>query len=347
MNTKNLTIMDIAKTAGVSKTTVSRYLNGKYEYMSAETRERIRTVIELTDYHPNRIAQSLKSQKSLLIALVIADIESPFSSALIKSIGNALLPFGYNIIVANSDNQYENEQRNIQSLLDQQVDGLIVNTVRAFNPELIRLANNGFPVVLLDRFVNDYKFDIAYLDNHKPISDIVRHLKEEGFSDLHLFTQECEDVSPRQQRKEAFQKCLTEYGVLNPQENIHVLKMENKEPVCDAIQSILQKAVSSAPPAILCTNGMSLVYTMSAVRSLQLSLPTDLGICGFDDWGWTANANLTGMIDVGLTTLTPSVHHLGEVTAKLLLDRLNDPKSAKQEISIPAPLIIRNSTKLR
>ena len=152
---KNLTIVDIAKSAGVSKTTVSRYLNGQYEYMSEQTRERIKKVIEVSGYQPNKLAQSLKNQKSMLVGFVVADIESPFTSAAIKSVGDAMLGTGYNLVTANSDNSYERELENIQSLIGQQVDGLIVNTVTSSTPRLIGLANGGLPVVLLDRFGRD------------------------------------------------------------------------------------------------------------------------------------------------------------------------------------------------
>ena len=105
-----VTIKDIANMAGVSKTTVSRYINGKYEYMSEETRQRIKKIIKKVDYFPLTSAQSLKSNRTGLIGLLIADIGNPFSTALLTSITDTLHSDGYNVLVANSNNSPELEE---------------------------------------------------------------------------------------------------------------------------------------------------------------------------------------------------------------------------------------------
>lgn len=114
---KRTTILDIARAAGVSKTTVSRYLNGKYEYMSSQTRERIQTVISLSNYRPNNIARSLKNQRSMLIGVAIADIQNPFSASLIRGIGDILMPQDYVPVFMNSENSLSREQESIESLV--------------------------------------------------------------------------------------------------------------------------------------------------------------------------------------------------------------------------------------
>ena len=97
-----MTIDKVAKLCGVSKTTISRFLNGKYENMSAETREHIRRVIAEVDYHPNRSAQQLKASRSMLIGCVIGDISSPFSALLLKGITTVCEEAGYQVLFADS-----------------------------------------------------------------------------------------------------------------------------------------------------------------------------------------------------------------------------------------------------
>lgn len=348
MATKNLTITDIARMAGVSKTTVSRYLNGKYEYMSEPTRERISAVIDLVGYQPNNIARSLKSQKSMLVGLVIADIESPFSSAAIKSVGDAMLGTGYNIITANCDNSFQKEQDYIQSLMSQQVDGLIVNTTSMNNPLLISLANSGVPIVLLDRFVKDYKFDIAFIANREPILSAIDHLLEMGYSRVALFTESYEHISPRNIRREVFVEKLNAMGISQSEHYVHVVDNSRQQSVCDSIQSLLDKCKGeSTPPAIIASNGVTLMHLAKAIESMGLTMPQDIGLCGYDDWGWASELGWAGMINVGLTTVAPSIHALGKLTAKALLRRMENPESEKQEIAVEAPLHIRQSTMLR
>ena len=96
-----VTITDIAAAAGVSKTTVSRYINGQEHLMSEKTRNRLKTVIELLDYHPSDIARSLKSKKTNMIGVVISDITSPFFSAVIVGIGNVLARNHYTPLFVN------------------------------------------------------------------------------------------------------------------------------------------------------------------------------------------------------------------------------------------------------
>ena len=117
-----VTIKDIANMAGVSKTTVSRYINGKYEYMSEETRQRIKKIIKKVDYFPLTSAQSLKSNRTGLIGLLIADIGNPFSTALLTSITDTLHSDGYNVLVANSNNSPELEEEYLKSFVSRGVD---------------------------------------------------------------------------------------------------------------------------------------------------------------------------------------------------------------------------------
>lgn len=344
---KTITISDIAKTAGVSKTTVSRYLNGKYEYMSKDTYNRIKAVIEMTNYQPNNIARSLKSQKSMLVGLVIADIESPFSSAAVKSVGNAMLGTKYNIITANCDNSFEREKDYINSLLRQQVDGLIVNTTSANNPFLINLANGGLPIVLLDRYVNNYKFDIAYYANREPVFKAIDHLASEGYSKIGFFTQPYEDISPRYLRWSAYKERMQQLNESNPQQYVYVVDNDNLESIKASVKRLLESCKNeAAPPAIVTTNGVTLMHIVKAVRSLGLKMPTDIGVCGYDDWGWATQLGWAEMTDVGITTITPSTVELGEITAKMLLSRMNGSTEPRQEIEVPARLIIRDSTRL-
>lgn len=342
---KNLTITDIARTAGVSKTTVSRYLNGKYEYMSPETRERIRNVIDLTGYHPNSIARSLKSQKSMLIGLIIADIESPFSSAAVKSIGDALRTTGYNIITANCDNSYQREKEYLRSLMNQQVDGLIVNTTTRHNSTLISLANDGMPIVLIDRFINDYTLDIAYFQNRRPMFEVMEHLHAQGYGRIALFVQPYEEISPRGLRRDAFVERMAAFGVDDPQKQVFVVDLSDRQSVRQQVKALCEiSAGDAAPPAIIATNGVTLMHVAQAVLSLGLSMPHEIGLAGYDDWGWASELGWAGMIGVGLTALTPSVHELGALTASMLLDRMRGQNVPKRVCGVEAPMIVRGST---
>ncbi len=342
----SLTISDIAKSAGVSKTTVSRFLNGKYEYMSQSTRERIESIIRMADYRPNTLARSLKSSKSMLAGLVIADIESPFSAAVIKGAGDTLRGAGYSMIIVNSDNSIEKEQKYIRSLLSQGVDGLMVNTANTSNPFLIDLANQGLPVVLTDRCVHDYNFDIVSIENKESIITALRHLMEMGYKKTALFTQPADLISPRFERRASFVEHLTSCGVQNPEQYVFELDFSKPSAVKDALKRLNEISENTGPPAVIAASGVTLLHTLHAVNELGLNAPRDIGICGFDDWGWAPEMAWVSLTEPKITTLSVQAHRIGEKAAELLLRRISDPAALKESIAIPAELIVRGSTLL-
>ena len=125
---KKATISDVAAKSGVSKTTVSRFLNGKYDNISIATRQRIKAVIEELDYRPNRTAQRLKASRTMLVGCIIGDISSPFSAVLLKGIMGICEAAGYQVLFADCNDDPERERMAIKSFVDNRVDGLIVNT---------------------------------------------------------------------------------------------------------------------------------------------------------------------------------------------------------------------------
>ena len=86
--------------------------------------------------------------------------------------------------------------------------------------------------------------------------------------------------------------------------------------------------------------------TVKAIRNLGLRMPHEIGLCGFDEWGWASELDWASIVDVGLTTILPSVHELGAQTVNLLFRRIQQPESEKKEIAIPGKLIVRDSTRL-
>lgn len=349
MQPKKVTIADIARLTGVSKTTISRYLNGKYEYMSDETRKRIKEAIELARYQPSNIARSLKSNRSMLVGLVVADIESPFSSAVIKSVGDAMKEMGYNMIVVNSDNKWQNEENYIRSLIGQQVDGLIVNTTKTVNPYLIGLANDGMPIVLIDRMVQDYNFDIAYIDCEQPIYDAVDHLLEMGYASVGIFVERpYEEISPRYLRVKYFIEKLRSLGWGNPEQFVFEVDLHAEGSLNSSIQKLLTlNKGKNGPAAVIATNGVTLMNLAKEVRRQGLHMPYDIGLCGYDEWGWVSELGWADLVDVGLTTMNPSIHTLGEKTAQILMKRIERDSMPKERFAVPAPLIVRRSTQLK
>ncbi|MCD8197149.1 MAG: LacI family transcriptional regulator [Lachnospiraceae bacterium] len=345
---KAVTINDIARAAGVSKTTVSRYINGKHSLMKEETRNHIQAVIEMTNYHPNSIAQSLKSGRSYQIGIVVADITSPFSSSLIRGIEQVLLENNYVAFLADSHDSVELEQQVIESLLSRKVDGLIVNTSDCHNPFLIQNAVNGVPIVLCDRYVNDFKFSFVGSAHDQPLFQAVEHLKEEGFAKVAFFTQEYSSNSARYIRRNTWLRALGEfYPDLDAEPLSVTIDINDMAGTISALKNLLDGCKDGEIPAIIGVNTITVMHVIAAIRSLGLRLPKDIGICGPDDWGQGEQINWPVIVSPGITTFSVPSYEIGRSAAQVLLEQICDPDAPKREVLFPSELEIRSSTRLK
>lgn len=345
---KDLTITDIANAAGVSKTTVSRYLNGQYHLMSEKTKKRIESIVEMTGYRPNAAAQHLKSRRTKMIGVIIADIFSPFSSALIIGISNVLENEGYQPLFVNCGDCLEKEKELISSLLARGVDGLLVNTVSYQNMNLVNLASSGIPVVLCDRYVEDFNFDIVTNTLHELFPQVLLHLKDQGFMPPYLFTQTYKNNSSRFMRVNSFCNTLKEvYNIDEPLKHIIQIDISDGADVQDKIVKLMEQSHSSGTPCLLGVNAVTTLSLLTQINSLNLKVPDDIGICGPDDWSWKQYIDIYEIINTGISSMVFDSLELGRKAAALLLNRIHNPKMQKQIITIPSEFIIRNSTLLK
>lgn len=345
--TRKVTISDIAAAAGISKTTVSRYLNGQYQLMSEETRRRIAAVIEMSQYRPSAAAQSLKNQRSRLIGVVISDISSPFSASLVRGIGDALNAAGYTLLFANCDDDPAREQAIFYSLMDRDVEGFIVNTTSYENPFLINMASRGVPIVLCDRFVRDYNFPIASGEYRTPVKQLVRHLREQGYARVGFFTQEYTRNSPRQIRRDAFVEAMAEeYGAPCPENDVYVVDLKEPESIRLQLEKLLALCAPGEVPAVIGVNSITTMHMLGAVQRLGLSMPGQIGVCGPDDWSWDKLMNWTDLIAPGITSFSIDAYQVGLASGRLMLQRLVDGVPPAGITLPPSPLDIRASTLL-
>ncbi len=344
MQGKSYTISDIARLANVSKTTVSRYLNGKYQYMSLETRETIAKIIEESGYQPSKLAQNLKLRRSMLIGLTVADIVSPFASAIVKGADRLLLGTKYNLLIANSNNSDAAQKNAIKSLLEQQIDGLLFNSTSSECEELVAAAKAGLPVVLIDRMVSGYPFDFVGIENENTLANAVAYLQDQGYHEFAFFTEACKDISPRVQRRDSFVRMLEKAGIPNPKARVFEIDIDDEKTIQNAILKVAKK---DKPCAIIGATGIVLLHTAAAIKTLGLDMPKDIGLCGFDDWNWSSGVSWAELVPPGITTFVASSRKIGERAVELLLDRMVNPDSPAQAVYVSTKFTERGSTKLK
>ncbi|MEA4912599.1 MAG: LacI family DNA-binding transcriptional regulator [Oscillospiraceae bacterium] len=345
-----ITINDVAKAAGVSKTTVSRYINGRYELMSEKTRARVASVIELSHYRPSDIARSLKNRRSMCIGVLIADISSPYSSTLVHAVSNTLTEAGYIPLFIATNNDYAREKDAVSFLLARSVDGLIVNTTSAVNPLLISVANEGVPVVLCDREIRDYRFESVVMDNAAIMDGVLRHLKEEGYADVLFISQtHWENVSSRRQRQRGYLDGMRKYfGVADARERIGYVDPADDDSARHVLETLVAAAHdrSDGVPAVIAVNNVTTMLLLNAARAAGWQMPTGIGLCGCDDWGWGAQMSWTQIPDPAVTTYRLDAYEVGRQSALSLLTRIREPDAPRQFKCLPMELCVRGSTML-
>lgn len=331
---KKVTIVDVAAKAGVSKTTISRYLNGKFEYMSEESRQRIADVIEELGYRPNSLARSLKSKHSFVLGVVVSDITSPFSPILLKGISDCCEQFGYRILIANSDDEPRKEHDYIMDMVDQSVDGIILNTTGGNEEFLREIADSGMHIVLADRTIERKLFDTVHSADREAMHQMLRYLKGEGYESVGFFTQPLTN-STRVSRCQIFREIYNSYFEGPAQ----VYFLEKKLRDASVIQEFMRENYERRQ-AIFTGNGVATMRIVQTMRELHIKAPGETGLCGFDDWDWM---NLVGG---GITTIAQPTYEEGCECVKRMMHRLHHSREEEppKNIELPCTLKIRSTT---
>ena len=336
---KKATMADVAAAVGVSKTTVSRYLHGDYEFMSEETRKKIQTVIEEFNYRPNRAAQNLKADRSNCIGFTIADIGNPFSSLLIKGVQAECRKRGCQLLIADADNSLVQEKKNIESFFNEQVDGVIINSVgnnRDYIQEISQSEENK-PIVLLDRTYQPIFCDSVVSNNEAVSIEMMQELEKQGWEYIVFLTEPVEGISTRPTRKETVERFLSDNHKLDGQ--IIVLGGEKK---LDIMAKLAQIISVHPRTCFFANNDEVLRRIISYLYHMQQEIGRDVGVCAFADEKW---AKYSGP---GITCIEQHPFQMGESAADLLFQRIE--KKEKREFiyrEIKADICRYDSTHLK
>lgn len=331
---KRITIKDIAELASVSETTVSRYLNNKFEYMSEATREKIEQVIEEVDYRPSNIARSLKSKRSNLIGAVIADIENPFSSLIIEGLTNRADELDYTMMISITNNSLEKEKEAINTFLDNRVDGLIVQAVSSESAHLKKVSHT-IPIVLIDRTVNEFETDIVTTNNYEAGSQLMAHLIEEGFQSLSFVSEAIEHNSVRKIRHQAFVD-----GVADKENMMHSTILIDRKDVDDIDRQLETFMSLPAPRVLVASNGLVQMTVLDRLKKMHYKMNDDFYIAGFDDYTWS-----TMFGNEGITTIAQDSYQLGAEAVNLLYNRLSGKVAKKEPVKkeLISQLVVRDT----
>lgn len=324
---------DVAKAVGVSKTTISRYLHGQYHYMSDQTRQRIAQVIQQMGYRPNKMAQGLKATNSFMIGVTLADVGNPFSSQMLKGIQQVCDQRGIQVMACDCNNSAKREQANIESLLDAQVDGLIVNTVGG-NEEYLRdyQANQSHrPMVLLDRTVDDLDCDGVATNNRVACEEMLDHVISRGYDRVIYVTRAGQGIKPRYIRAEVVKEYVAEGAV-----DGDVLVYHDQ----DELGRLLRRQLDADVNNKVCVFANNEECMRDVLTVLEHEPHERLGLCVFADRQWAR------FISGGITCQDQDGVEMGAQAARMITTRVYDGYDGPGRlVEVPATLHIFDSTR--
>ncbi|KKK34929.1 hypothetical protein WN59_04560 [Salinicoccus sediminis] len=257
---KRITIKDVAERSGVSVSTVSQYLNGRYNYMGEATRNRIKEAVVELGYRPNFMARNLKSRSTKTVGIIVSNILHHFAVSLTRKIEDYCDENNYNLIICNADDDPEKEGKYISSLIEKQVDGMIIMPTTANDALYKSLANQNFPVVFVDRFMEHVDIPSFKLDNHHAMEMAFEYLQNKKIENFYYIgTSDEMDITPRVERLARFKELAPEQKVITG---------EN-----DALYSHIEKEFAGGKSnGIILANDFALMAFLEFANEVHLDL---------------------------------------------------------------------------
>ena len=339
---KRATIADVARVAGVSKATVSRFLNHREKLLTPDIATRVEVAIAALAFSPSPMAQALKRGRSRLIGLVVADVTNPFSVAVLRGAEQACQQAGYLLMLFNLGNDSRREVEGIEALAAYQVDGFILNTLGRDGGAAADAARHGRPVVLVDRRHQDMQADFVSLDNAGAVRTAAQHLVDAGYRELLFVSEPVKDVSSRLEREAAFRSFASASGEALCRLNGTTFESSSGDTgsLEQALHSLRQRADSrTCLPGVICSNAVVTLRVVAALARLGWQAGTEVGMVGFDETDWAP------FVGPGISTIAQPTDDLGRVAAGCLIERLNGLDLPPRQILLSGRLIPRGSTR--
>jgi LacI family transcriptional regulator len=329
--TSRSTIAEVARLAGVSRTTVSHVMSGNRPVAPA-TRERVERTINELGFRPNGLARSLRIKRSDTIALIIPDITNPYYPVLARGLDDAMSG-RYRTYICNTDAVREQEVEFVADVSDRHVDGIVIVPFQIGASDLSHLLDLGMPVVCLGGRVDDPRVDVVLTDDEHGAFEATRHLILRGHRRIGMIRgAEGTDL----QRYAGYRRALDESG-LPSEPNLAPDGGWTRAGGSQAMRALL--ALPDPPTAVFSANDLMAIGAMDAARDADLSIPEDIALVGYDD------IEAAALVNPPLTTIVNPAYEAGRVAGRLLAERMTGGYSGgRREVVLHSRLVDRGST---
>jgi LacI family transcriptional regulator len=333
MSKERVTVVDIARAVGVSKSTVSLVLQGS-PLVNEATRAKVNAAIRELGYVYNRGAANLRQSKSKIIGIVVNDLTNGFFAELAVGVDTVVQSAGYVQFLSNTGESLDRQREVIASMMEHGISGLILSPARGTTAaDLKPLINSNIPVVVAVRNIAGAKVSSVISDNYAGALEAVRHLVSLGHKRI-AFLGGFHDTAVFSERHAGYRDALAEAGIAIDNDLV-ISSAPSRAGGVDAIDRALM--LSSRPTAALCLNDAVAFGVCDGLRTRRLEPGRDFAVIGFDDVIEAKTAV------PALTTVTVDPQGMGRKAAQLLLKQINAGRVEAEAIASSVRLVVRES----
>lgn len=328
----SVTIVDVAREAGVSYSTVSRVLSG-FEFVKDSTKARVLEAAERLGYVANLPARSLAGGRSQIIGLLVPGLDNGYIGEIVRGIDEELAKSNYDLMLYTTHRHRGKESLYVNTIANGLTEGLLllVPLVQAAYLEALRERN--FPYVLIDQSDESDKSPMVHCTNWQGAYDATRYLLELGHRRIG-FISGIMEITSAVERLEGHRAALMDAG-LELDERLIVGGDFWQSAAYEATHKLL--SLKNRPTAIFASNDLSAFGVMEAVREAGLSIPQDISIIGFDD------IPQASIVHPKLTTMRQPLDQMGRMAARMLMERIENPELTPRRVTLATRLIVRDS----
>ena len=323
------TIKDVARMAGVSMSTVSKYINGGN--VRRENVDAIRSAVEALDYRVNLCARNLKTHKKSSIGVLLPDISAPFYGAVVTALEKTLREHGYHSLISCYSANHGMERDNLQYLITTGIEGLIYIPEDLSAEEYYELtANCSIPMVQLDRWIQGVESDVVLVDNADAVYKATTVLLEKGHRRIALMTGP-KYVFTAKERQVGYLRALSDHGILFD-DRLFVSDTNSFATGYHGCEKILQ--LENRPTAVVTTNYDITIGFVTAARERGLVIPEDMDVFGFDC------VDVCTMMKPPLPVVHQPEHLIGQTAARYLIQRLEGYTGEKRLTRLKCNIVL-------
>ena len=317
------TLKDISDKLGISVSTVSRVVHNKM-YVKKETKEKVLLALQQYNYIPNEIARSLKAHASMTIGIVIPDICEIFFGGIIKGIDSVVSPYGYTIIIADTNESKENEKKCLEMLYQKRIDALVLATVDLTGESVKRFLGTSIPVIFIDNIPKLNNIVSITINNRIASKIAVNQLIKAGHTEIATIIGSIEETTGFE-RMQGYKEALEQADLPFYEQLIQFGKYKEQDGF-QCMDRLLKRRSKRSFTAVYVTSEMMTFGAIKAIQKHGLKIPRDISLVGFDVH------DKAGLLCPKIATIRQRENLIGKKTGEMLMEGLKNGKGRNMQL---------------